>query len=238
MGRILEPPGDVRVGVVIPAAGSGRRMGGVRKPFLELSGEPLLGHALRPFLADPRVVCVAVALGADDAAAPPAWLLSLDARVRVVEGGATRGESVARGLAALPENVTVIAVHDAARPLVTEETVSACIEAAARGEGAVAGCPAVDTMKQVDAERRITGTPDRSALWHAHTPQVFPAGVLREAYARGARDATDDAALVESTGTPVRMVDDGGSNLKVTRAADVEVAEAILRARAAGDTRG
>jgi 2-C-methyl-D-erythritol 4-phosphate cytidylyltransferase len=232
-----SPVGDVRVGVVIPAAGSGHRMGGVRKPFLELAGEPLLRHTLRPFLADPRVVSIAVALGPDDAAAPPTWLLEVDPRVRVVEGGVTRGDSVARALAALPEDVTVIAVHDAARPLVTLETVSACIEGAAYGEGAVAGCPAVDTMKHVDGDQRVTGTPDRSLLWHAHTPQVFPARVLRDAYARGGLDATDDAALVEATGTRVRMVDDGGDNLKVTRPADVDVAEAVLRARGAAGAR-
>lgn len=233
-----EPAAEVRVGVAIPAAGTGRRMGGVRKPFLDLLGEPVLLHSLRPFLDDPRVVCVAVALGAEDAATPPTWLAAVDPRVRVVEGGATRGASVSRALAALPDDVTVIAVHDAARPLLTAATLSACIEAAARGEGAVAGCPAVDTMKTVDADARVTGTPDRSRLWHAHTPQVFPAGVLRAAYASGPREATDDAALVESTGTPVRMVDDGGLNLKVTRPADVGVAEAILRARVAGEGTG
>lgn len=233
-----EATPEVRVGVAIPAAGTGRRMGGVRKPFLDLSGEPVLLHSIRPFLAEPRVVCVAVALGPEDAAAPPAWLVEVDPRLRIVEGGATRGASVARALEALPGDVTVIAVHDAARPLVTVETVSACIDAAAMGEGAVAGCPAIDTMKTVDAGARVTGTPDRSRLWHAHTPQVFPASVLRDAYAGGSMDATDDAALVESTGTPVRMVDDGGLNLKVTRPADVEVAEAILRTRAAARSGG
>lgn len=232
-GRDPEPATDVRVGVAIPAAGSGRRMGGVRKPFLELLGEPVLLHALRPFLGDSRVVCVAVALGAEDAAAPPSWLTSADPRVRVVEGGATRGASVARALEALPDDVTVIAVHDAARPLVTARTVSGCIEVAAGGEGAVAGCPAVDTMKTVDADARVIDTPDRSRLWHAHTPQVFPALVLRRAYASGLLDATDDAALVEATGTPVRMVDDGGLNLKVTRPDDIGVAEAILKTRVA-----
>lgn len=221
----------IRVGVAVPAAGSGRRMGGVRKPFLRLADEPVLVHALRPFLAEPRVCAVVVALGPEDADDPPEWLRQLDGRVLVVPGGETRGDSVRRAIEALPDDVDVIAVHDAARPLVSTAVVSACIDVAAAGEGAVAGCPAVDTMKRVDGDALVTGTPDRSSLWHAHTPQVFPADLVRRAYASGAASATDDAALVEGIGGRVRMVDDGGWNLKVTRPGDVAVAEALLRAR-------
>ncbi len=224
-----------RVGVAVPAAGAGRRMGGVRKPFLELAGEPVLVHALRPFLAHDSVDAVAVALAPEDAARPPSWLTELDPRIRVVPGGESRGASVRAAVEALPGEVDVIAVHDAARPLVIAETVTTCLERAARGDGAVAGCPATDTMKRVDAEAVVLETPDRSTLWHAHTPQVFPAAALRRAYAAGDAGATDDAALLESTGLRVVMVDDGGWNLKVTRPADVAVAEAILRSRGTSD---
>lgn len=205
-------------------------MGGVRKPFLELEGEPILAHALRPFLADRRVIHVVVALGAADVADAPSWITDLDPRIRVVEGGSTRAESVRNGVAALPE-VDVIAVHDAARPLVTSDVVARCIDIAIEGEGAVAGCPAVDTVKRVDSGGRIVDTPDRACLWYAHTPQVFPADVLRRAYAADLAGATDDASLVERVGGTVRMVDGGASNLKVTRAEDVPVAQALLRAR-------
>ena len=207
-------------------------MGGVRKPFLELAGEAVLVHALRPFLAEPRVVAVVVALGAEDAEDPPAWLTELDDRVAVVTGGASRGDSVRLAIAALPDDVDVIAVHDAARPLVTESVVSACIDEAETGTGAVAGSPAIDTMKRVAADGVIVATPSRSELWHAHTPQVFPAELLRTAYAAGEEGATDDAALVENVGGRVRMIDDGGWNLKVTRPGDVAVAEAIVQERA------
>ncbi|HSW29986.1 MAG TPA: 2-C-methyl-D-erythritol 4-phosphate cytidylyltransferase [Longimicrobiales bacterium] len=226
-----RPVETVRVGVAVPAAGSGQRMGGARKPFLELAGEPVLLRSLRPFLADPRVVAVVVALAEPDAAAPPAWLTGLDPRIRVVRGGDTRAESVRRALAALPEDVDVVAVHDAARPLVTEEVVARCIDVAAAGEGAVAGCPAVDTVKEVDGEGRVVATPDRRRIWHAHTPQVFPAGALRRAYQGDLAGATDDASLVERGALTVRMVDGGAANLKVTRAADLALAEAILRTR-------
>ncbi len=220
-----------RVGVAVPAAGSGRRMGGVRKPFLELLDEPVLLHALRPFLADSRVERVVVALSESDAASPPPWLVGLDQRVRIVSGGETRGASVRGALAAIPDQVDLIAVHDAARPLVTVDTVRRCIDLAESGTGVVAGSPAIDTLKRVDEDGDIVETPDRRTIWHAHTPQVFPAAALRRAYASRQESATDDAALVENGGLRVRMVDDGGFNLKVTRPDDVVVAEAILRRR-------
>ena len=208
-------------------------MGGARKPFLELAGRPVLVHALLPFLADARVVAVAVALSEEDAARPPGWLTSLDGRVLVVSGGATRTASVAAALAALPDDLDLIAVHDAARPLVASEVVSACIDLAGTGVGAVAGCPAVDTVKEVDGGGRIVATPDRSRVWQAQTPQVFPAALLRRAYAAADGVATDDAALVERVGGEVRMVDAGPHNLKVTLPGDLVLAEALLAARAA-----
>lgn len=211
-------------------------MGGVRKAFLDLSGEPVLLHAVRPFLAESRVVHVVVALAREDANDPPEWLRDHDPRVSVVAGGATRTQSVRAALAALPSDLDVIAVHDAARPLVSPDVVSSCIELALAGFGAVAGCPAVDTMKHVDPDGSVLDTPDRSRLWHAQTPQVFPARVLRAAYADPAAEGTDDAALVERThpSVVVRMVDAGPSNLKVTRPVDVLIAEAVLGRRQVG----
>ena len=188
-------------------------------------------HALRALLGDPRVVSVVVALGSDDAMDPPAWLVALDPRISVVQGGDSRTDSVRAALAALPDALDVIAVHDAARPLVTIDVVSRCIDVAESGVGAVAGCPVVDTLTEVGSDGTIVDTPDRTRFWRAHTPQVFPAAMLRHAYANAAEEATDDAALVERAGGKVRLVDDGTSNLKLTRAEDLKVAEAILRGR-------
>lgn len=218
-----------RVGVAIPAAGFGRRMGGVKKPWLELAGEPVLAHTLRPFLADERVVAVAVALAPEDAAEPPAWLRDVDARVRCVAGGSSRAASVARAVAALPDEVDVIVVHDAARPLLDAGTLDRCVVAAASGVGAVAGVRAVDTLKEVDGGAegpRIVATPDRSRLWHAQTPQGFPAEMLRRAVARDDLfdTATDDASLVEAIGGTVVMVEGHPRNLKVTRPEDLPLA--------------
>lgn len=222
------------VGVAIPAAGSGLRMGGVRKPFLELLGEPLLLWSLRPFLAHPQVTAVAVALAAPELAEPPAWLREVDPRVRLVQGGATRGESVRAALEALPPEVEVVAVHDAARPLVTREILDACLAEVAPGRGAVAGWPAVDTLKEVDEGGVIVATPPRERIWHAHTPQVFPRDLLVEAYREAARlgiGDTDDAALVERMGGTVVMVPGSALNLKVTRAGDLALAEHLLGTR-------
>jgi 2-C-methyl-D-erythritol 4-phosphate cytidylyltransferase len=232
-GEGERPP---RIGVAVPAAGAGRRMGEVRKPWLELVGEPLIVHALRPFLADGRVVAVRVALAADDAADPPGWLSTLDPRVGVVAGGASRSESVARAVAALPAQLDVILVHDAARPLVSADVIDRVVAAALGGTGAVAGWPATDTLKRVDADRRIVGTPDRERIWHAQTPQGFPAELLRRAL-RGADavGATDDAGLVERAGGVVVMVPGSAHNFKVTRPEDVTLAEALLRSRAGAD---
>jgi 2-C-methyl-D-erythritol 4-phosphate cytidylyltransferase len=221
------------LGVVVPAAGTGRRMGGLRKQYLELAGEPVLVWALRPFLAHPALSSVVVALPPGDEASPPEWLTAEDPRISFVAGGESRGESVFNALGALPP-VDVIMVHDGARPLVSEETVDRCFRAAAGGDGVVAGVPAVDTLKGVDSDSRILETLDRSRIWQAHTPQSFPAPVLLEAY-EAAREAgfpaTDDSALVEASGGSVRMVHGNADNLKVTRPEDLVAAEAILRSR-------
>ncbi len=208
-------------------------MGGVKKTFLAIGGAPVLLRSLDPFLDRPDVGAVSVALAPEDAAAPPSWLVERDARVRVVAGGATRSESVRAGLDALPDSVSVVVVHDGARPLVTAGTVARCIELAREGRGAVAGCPATDTMKEVDAEGRVVSTPERSRLWHAQTPQAFPRQVLLDAYSRSELlpRATDDASLVELAGHPVCMVESPAWNLKVTRPEDVEMAELIYRMR-------
>ncbi len=223
--------GEFTVGVVVPAAGSGQRMGGRAKPFLELSGEPILMRALRPFLEHSRVREVIVALPANDAESPPAWLIEADQRIQVVVGGETRRDSVWAGLQALSDALDVAVVHDGARPLVSRDVVGRCIDLAGRGVGGVAGVPAVDTIKEVDGDGRVLATPDRSRLWHAQTPQAFPLGMIMDAYRRAFTEdfpATDDAALVERVGGRVVMVESSGENLKITRPEDLETAELIL----------
>jgi len=229
-------PGRPSVGVAVPAAGTGQRMGGRKKPWIELGGQPLLLHALRPMLAHPAVTAVTVAVSAEDAVDPPAWLGELDERVRIVVGGSHRAESVHRAIDELPGDVGVIVVHDGARPFVDPEVLDRCIMIAAAGRGAVAGVPATDTLKEVDSERGVLATPDRRGFWHAHTPQAFPAEMIRRAYASLAdpASASDDASVVEAAGERVMMVEDSGWNLKVTRPSDLDLAELLLAVGSTG----
>ncbi|HEX7089045.1 MAG TPA: 2-C-methyl-D-erythritol 4-phosphate cytidylyltransferase [Longimicrobiales bacterium] len=225
---------SARVAAVLPAAGAGRRMGGVRKPFLDVAGEPMLLHAVRPFLAHRAVEWVIVVLAPEDASRPPAWLTGLDPRVRVVAGGAERGDSVRLGLEAVPEEADIVLIHDAARPLVTVAEVERAAAAAARGVGAVVAVPVVDTLKQADGRGHVIGTREREGLWHAQTPQAFPRAMIMEAHRRAARDgitATDDAALVERYGGDVVLIEGSRANIKVTTPQDLELARALLAVR-------
>ena len=225
---------SARVAVVIPAAGAGRRFGGILKPFADLAGQPVLRRTLAPFLEDPRVHIIVVALPQIVADQPPVWLTNLDPRIALVPGGAERGDSVHAALRALPEGIDVVLVHDAARPLVGRDVIDRAIRAATAGECVIAAVPATDTVQQVDAQRRIVATPDRARLWLAQTPQAFPRDVIVAAYDRAAAEdvrATDDAALVLRYGGTVRVIEGNRENVKITVPADHIVAETLLRAR-------
>ena len=219
------------VAVLVPAAGLGARMGGARKPFLRLGGRTVLDWAVAPFLDRADIAEVVVALGAGEA-------LELDdARVHAVQGGATRFESVAAAMDAVESDASILVVHDGARPFPPSSAIAACIELAGQGVGAVAGVPAVDTIKRVDDEGRIVETPPRRSLWHAQTPQAFPRDLLERAVLRCRENgwpSTDDASVVERAGVPVRMVEASATNIKVTRPADLVIAEALIAAGAVG----
>ncbi len=219
------------IAAVVPAAGLGRRMGGTKKQYLQLAGEPVLLRALAPFIAHLDVTEVIVALPPEDAVeGGPDWLGQASPKIRVVAGGASRGESVWNGLCALSDEVEIVAVHDGARPLITDELLNSLIAEAREGRGAIAAIPAVDTVKEV-RDGVVLRTLDRRILWQAQTPQVFPRSLIVEAYRRAREagvQATDDAALVEQMGGEVRVVQGTRPNLKITRLQDLRVAEVIL----------
>lgn len=152
----------------------------------------------------------------------------------VVGGGATRQRSVKAALAAIPDDVDYVLVHDAARPLVTAELCEALVAALDGAEGAIAATPVADTLKRAGEGALITETVDRADLWHAQTPQAFHADVLRHAFATATDETldtvTDCAAMVEALGGRVRLVHSATPNLKVTTRADLLVAEHLLRA--------
>lgn len=218
------------------AAGRGTRVGGTPKQFRELAGVPVLLRAIRPFASHPAVTHVVVALPADAVASPPEWLRPLlGERLRLVAGGAERGDSVRAALAALPAGCTLVLVHDGARPLVSRDTIDAVIAAAGRGHGAVAAVPLGDTLKLAadgHASPTVERTVPRDRLWRAQTPQGFPRALLERAVASAAADGvqgTDDAELVERIGGRVELVPDQPANLKITTQADFALADALLR---------
>jgi 2-C-methyl-D-erythritol 4-phosphate cytidylyltransferase len=203
--------------------------GGVRKQYMEVGGEPILLRAVRAFVEHPDVGSVVVVLPPEDAASPPAWLLDLG--VTIVAGGEERGDSVWNGLLATPEDAEAVLVHDGARPFVTADVIGRVLEAARSG-AALAALPVTDTLKEVAADGTVVATPDRARFWQAQTPQGFPRAVILEAHRRARAEgvrATDDAALCERYGIPVRVVEGAADNLKVTRPADLAVAEALAR---------
>lgn len=218
------------VGVVIPAAGAGQRMGGARKPLLMLEGRSVLSWALTPFLNRKDVVEIVVVLTRGEEL--PDDLPPSDVPIRTVEGGRTRFDSVSRGFAALNPSASVVVVHDGARPFPAPESIDECIRMARGGCGAVVGIPAIDTIKRVDGGQGITETPDRSDLWYAHTPQGFPRRMFEDALAAwpdGREAPTDDSTLVEAVGFPVVMVRSSPTNLKVTHPHDLAIARTLIR---------
>jgi 2-C-methyl-D-erythritol 4-phosphate cytidylyltransferase len=221
----------VIVGVLVPAAGRGDRLGpGAPKALRALAGEPLLLHAVRGLRAAPSVGPVVVAAPTGEVDAVRALLAGLD--VAVVAGGAERTDSVARALAALAPEVDVVLVHDAARCLVPVEVVERVVDALRHGaEAVVPAVPVSDTVKQVGGDGTVVRTVARADLRAVQTPQGFARAVLERAHRAPHAGATDDAAMVEALGVPVRTVPGSEEAFKVTRPLDLLLAEAVLAAR-------
>jgi 2-C-methyl-D-erythritol 4-phosphate cytidylyltransferase len=220
------------VGVIVVAAGKGTRTGSEEpKQFRWVAGKPMLLHSIQAFMAHPAVACVVAVLPRSHAADPPPWIFQCDLeRLMISTGGRERGDSVYNGLEDLPDEITTVLVHDAARPLVTDETIARVIDAARAGRSVTAALPVVDTLKRVDSEGRIVGTVDRSTLWRAQTPQGFPRSVLERAHHDARQQgiaATDDAGLCERIGVPVFVVRGSERAMKVTEPGDFARAEAI-----------
>jgi 2-C-methyl-D-erythritol 4-phosphate cytidylyltransferase len=227
------------VGAIVVAAGRGVRLGSeTPKQYLPIGGVPMVLRALRPFTSHADIAQVALVLPPNDATHPPTFIsaFSADFAISLVPGGAHRLDSVRAGLAALSSECTVVLVHDGARPFVERRTIDAVIDYARRGEAAVPAVPLCDTLKEISPEdpTRIARTRPRARLWRAQTPQGFPRRILEEAHARAARTghrATDDAALVEAMGLPVRLVPDFSNNIKITTPEDFALAELLAGAQ-------
>ena len=231
----------MQVFVILPAAGLGTRMAGPQpKQFLFLDGLPILIHSLRAFAAVERVTAIYVAVRATEMERVEAQVaqFGFSGRVKVVEGGDNRQESVLNALAAVPaEADDIVLVHDAVRPLIDAATIERTIDAVIEFGAAIVGLPAVDTIKQVERTAHgalITSTIPREYVVLAQTPQGFRYGLLKKAFAEATTDGfigTDEASVVERAGHPVAVVHGSQVNLKITQAGDLELAEFYLRQR-------
>ncbi len=234
----------MKVIVIIPAAGLGTRMtaphvvtASKSKQFLELQGTPILIHTLRKFAGCDAVSEIVVALRKNDA---PTFEKQIEKEnfgkaLRMVEGGEHRQNSVANAIAALgAADDDIVLIHDAVRPFVDQETIVNVIEAVKKYDAAIAGIPAVDTVKQVDRTADgavVIATVPRERMVLAQTPQGFRFGLLKKAFDEANADGfmgTDEASLIERSGAPVHVVMGSPRNMKITTPADLELAEFFL----------
>ena len=226
---------DKRVVALIPAAGSGVRMGGhVAKPFLQLNGREILAHTLDLFERTALVDDVWVIVGADNLVACRQGIVERYGfkKVRdVVAGGASRQESVWRGLQRIDAGVDLVVVHDGVRPFVTETVLLATLACAAEHGAAVSAIPLRDTLKRVSPQGEVEATVPRENLWRTQTPQAFRRQLLETAHQQARQRnlrATDDAGLLESLGHPVRVVPGLEGNIKITTPDDLNLSARLL----------
>ena len=218
---------------IIPAAGTGVRMGsGTPKQFLALEGVPIFVHTLRKFTASDVVDEIYVAVRPEDSerARHDLEREHFTKPVRLVNGGPSRQETVARALAQAPQGTELVVVHDAVRPFVDLEMIRRVTEAARLEGGAILGILSVDTVKQVERQM-IVGTIPRERIALAQTPQAFRYAVLREAFDRAAADGfngSDEASLVERLGYTVTVLLGSERNIKITKPSDLPIARLYI----------
>jgi 2-C-methyl-D-erythritol 4-phosphate cytidylyltransferase len=226
-----------RAWAVVPAAGSGRRMGAdVAKQYLPLRGRPLLAHALAPLFACARIEAVVLVVAPGDTR----WAEAIPTgpRLLTADGGAERCHSVLHGLDCLADRAAPddwVLVHDAARPCLSGEELDALFAALAHDPmGGLLAVPLADTLKAADESGRVSRTLPREGLWRALTPQMFRYGLLRKSLADAIAAGvvvTDEAAAIEHSGHRPALVAGRAANLKVTGPEDLALAEAVLRCR-------
>jgi 2-C-methyl-D-erythritol 4-phosphate cytidylyltransferase len=218
---------------IIPAAGTGIRMGGgTPKQFLSLEGVPIFVHTLRKFVASEIIDQIFLGLRAEDM---ERTRTEIDREhfakpVRLVAGGASRQETVARALAEAPPDTDLVVVHDAVRPFIELDMIRRAVEAARKDGAAILGIPSIDTVKQVERQM-ILGTIPRERIVLAQTPQAFRYNILREAFDRAIADGfngTDESSLVERMGSTVTVLMGSDRNIKITKPSDLPLARLYI----------
>lgn len=223
------------VTAIFPAAGASKRMGGgVNKNLLELAGEPILIRTLKTFSQVERINYLIVVVAKHEVETVEELLRGVPELKawRVTVGGSERQYSITNGLKLLPKDAEIILVHDAARPLVTVQTINDVIDAAKEFGGGIAAVPEKNTIKVVDTEGFVKYTPPRVELVSVLTPQGFRREILLKAYDKAAEEnflGTDDSSLVERLGVKIKVVAGGYQNIKITTPEDMRIAETFLR---------
>lgn len=216
-------------GAVIVAAGTASRMGGIDKVMAPLAGEPMILRTVRQFQNCDCIQKIVIVTRADLILPISDLCNGLDKVTAVVAGGKSRQESVQRGLSAL-EGVKLVAVHDGARPLISESVIDRTVRAAHNFGAAAPAIPVKDTIK-VEQGGTVAATPDRAHLRAVQTPQVFDYDLLRGALTKAEKDGTavtDDCSAVENLGMSVKLVEGEERNVKVTTPLDLKIAELLL----------
>ena len=220
---------------IIVAAGNSTRMGkGVSKQLLKLSGVPVLARTLHAFDCSGYIDEIIVVTRPEDMSEVSALLTKYGIKktVRLVAGGATRADSVKRGVMAVNKKTKFVAIHDGARCLITPQMIKKVLRAAYLHKAATAACTVCDTVKIATKRGFIERTENRDLVWLAQTPQVFDINLYHTALANVKDNSlTDDNQLIEALGYPVKLVDCGADNLKITRPEDLPRAQAILAQR-------
>lgn len=219
------------VSAVIVAAGSSRRMGGTNKLLLSLGGKTVLERTVAAFEENEKIDEIVLAARAEDIEEYTALLSGFVKVKKIVEGGQTRQKSVAAAVAACDERCTLLAIHDGARPLVSQQIISATVTAALECGAASCAVEVKDTIKVIDEQSFICDTPERAYLRAVHTPQCFDKRLYLdcvEALGEAAKDMTDDCRLLELCGKKVMLVPSSYRNLKITTAEDIPFAESML----------
>jgi 2-C-methyl-D-erythritol 4-phosphate cytidylyltransferase len=222
---------------IIPAAGSGVRMGEVRpKQFLDIDGRPILAITLMSFELCKEVDAIIVVTPKADVSYCQEEIIkkyNLTKVVKVVAGGERRQDSVRCGLEATSGNYQWILIHDGVRPIVSKMDIESVIFAAKTHRAVITGLPARETVKEVDDEQKVVCTHDRRRMWLIQTPQLFRYQDIMEAHTKalkeGWQEATDDSQLIERLGIPVKVIKGSERNIKVTTPNDLELARFLLR---------
>ena len=227
-----------RFAVILPAAGQSTRFSAQhrKKPFVELKGRPVWVRTAEHFVNRQDVAQTIIVVSPDDLD----WFKEkfhpnlAFMEIEIVTGGKERADSVQNALAQIKPDVDFVAVHDAARPLLTAKWIDAVFKEAEKSGAAIPGIPITSTLKRVKSNsggHLIKETVSREELWQAQTPQVFRRELLIEAYAkRGKKNATDEASLIEQLGHPVAVVLGSAMNIKITTPEDFRIAEALVDA--------